>query len=89
MSPRDFWESTPAEFAAAMTAWHAAEETRERGAWERMRILAAITVQPHCKKRLSARRLVPLPWDGKNTPGNRSRPTKEELEAEWRAMKGG
>lgn len=32
-----------------------------------MRILAAISIQPHVKKKLTPRALLPLPWDrGKN-----------------------
>ena len=64
MSRSDFCACTPAEFAAAVKSWRAAEESRRRAAWERLRLLALMTVQPHVKQRLSPSKLMPLPWDG-------------------------
>ncbi len=64
MSRSDFCACTPAEFAAAVKSWREAEESRRRDAWERMRLLALMTVQPHVKQRLSPSKLMPLPWDG-------------------------
>lgn len=52
MSRSDFCACTPAEFAAAVKSWREAEESRRRDAWERMRLLALMTVQPHVKQRL-------------------------------------
>lgn len=41
----------------------------ERSAWERMRMLATICVQPYSKKRLKATELMRFPWDDtKNSP---------------------
>lgn len=31
--------------------------------WERARILATITVQPHLRNKITAEALLPLPWD--------------------------
>ena len=31
--------------------------------WERMRLLAAYTIQPHVKRKITAKKLLPLPWD--------------------------
>lgn len=31
--------------------------------WERMWLLATVTIQPHVKSRLKAEMLLPLPWD--------------------------
>lgn len=42
-------------------------EAQNRDAWERTRILAAITIQPHVKKKLTPKQLIPLPWDKKTT----------------------
>lgn len=64
MSRSDFCACTPSEFAAAVKSWREAEESRRRDAWERMRLLALMTVQPHVKQRLSPSKLMPLPWDG-------------------------
>lgn len=63
MGVADFCLCTPREFAAILRAWREEREGRERAAWERMRLLAAITVQPHCKKKVAPARLLPLPWD--------------------------
>lgn len=38
----------------------------ERSAWERMRMLATICVQPYSKKRLKATELMRFPWDDTN-----------------------
>lgn len=40
-------------------------EGQNREAWERTRILAAICIQPHVKKRVTPKQLIPLPWDKK------------------------
>ena len=64
MSRSDFCACTPSEFAAAVKSWRETEESRRRDAWERMRLLALMTVQPHVKQRLSPSKLMPLPWDG-------------------------
>lgn len=36
-----------------------------KGDWERMRLLATITIQPHLAKgkRITPEKLLPLPWD--------------------------
>lgn len=43
-------------------------ESQNHDAWERARIVAAIAIQPHCKKRITPRQLLPLPWDNKKQP---------------------
>ena len=45
-------------------AWADRRDVEARGEWERMRTLATITIQPHCKNRLTPEKLLPLPWDG-------------------------
>lgn len=68
MSLNDWEALSPEEFEACWHA-HADEMERvERGEWERMRLLATIVVQPHCKSKLTARKLLPLPWDGHREP---------------------
>ena len=39
------------------------EETLLHDQWERMRLLATITIQPHVKGKLSPQRLLPFPWE--------------------------
>lgn len=63
MSLGDFRLLTPGEFGSVGKAWGERRETSERGRWERMRLLASISIQPHVRRRLTPERLLPLPWD--------------------------
>lgn len=63
LSYEDFCGLDYDELAAVMGAWRDMKEQESRSEWERMRVLAAITVQPHCGKRVTPSELVPLPWD--------------------------
>lgn len=63
LSLPDFCALTPSEFRAVCDAWGRRNEGLEQGAWERMRLLATITIQPHVKKRLTPGQLLPLPWE--------------------------
>ena len=45
-------------------------EGQNRDAWERARTVAAIIIQPHVKKKITPKQLMPLPWDKK--PNHRS-----------------
>lgn len=74
ITPHDFRTMTPPEFKAVADARHQRDESAERGAWERMRTLAALTVQPHVSKKITPRTLVPLPWD-KNKCDSNDTPT--------------
>ncbi len=40
-------------------------EGQNRDAWERARTIAAIVIQPHVKKKITPKQLLPLPWDKK------------------------
>lgn len=63
MSYGDFCSLTPGEFSTVYKEYEEATESHERSEWERMRILAAVNIQPHVKKKITPRRLIPLPWD--------------------------
>lgn len=65
MSRGDFCASTIEEFEAVCKAWTEQRDSQWRDAWERMRMEAFITIQPHIKpgSRLTPARLLPLPWD--------------------------
>ena len=65
LSLADFCALTPAEFRAVCCSWTERCDADTQGAWERMRLLAAITIQPHVKRRLTPGQLLPLPWDRK------------------------
>jgi hypothetical protein len=66
-------------------------EPQERMEWERMRLLAAITIQPHCKKKMTPERLLPLPWDRdaqkNNPPKRRVDSTRERMMEVYRRSK--
>lgn len=51
------------EFEAICKAWAEREENLRRDRWERTRMLASITIQPHITKRITPHQLMPLPWD--------------------------
>lgn len=65
MSIAEFSGTTPDEFEAIAWFYAKAREEENEAAWERMRLLATITIQPHVKKKISPRSLLPLPWDKK------------------------
>lgn len=63
MSVPDFEHATPGEFTAILAQWREHNERREQAEWERMRLLATMVMQPHCKGRLKPEKILPLPWD--------------------------
>lgn len=56
---------TPAEVGAVCKAFHDAEDQRDRGAWERSRIMAYSNVSPYFGKgkKMKPQQFLPLPWD--------------------------
>jgi hypothetical protein len=63
MSYMDFCRCTPQEFFCIHKAFIAGEEEREKSEWERMRMLATITIQPHVKGHIKPQKLLPFPWE--------------------------
>lgn len=80
----DFCGLSPSEFSAVCEAHHTRREDVSREDWERMRLHATITVQPHSRKRLNARQLLPFPWETQRTTA----PTisKEEALARFKRL---
>lgn len=70
MSHDDFCKCTFGEFESICKAWREMTEGQHRDAWERARTVAAIVIQPHLKKgsKITAKQLLPLPWDKKQNP---------------------
>lgn len=68
------------EFEHITRAWHSMTDEQNRDEWERMRILATICIQPHTKKKLTPKQLIPLPWDRRRNRRNNNAPelTKEQ-----------
>ena len=67
LSVDDFLGMDTDEFDATSKAFGEHEDMLERERWERMRLLGLMTVQPWSKKKLTAEKLLPLPWDGDRT----------------------
>jgi len=65
LSYDDFCKLYIAEYAAVSKAWYLELEARQQGDWERMRLLATFSLQPHAKKPLTPEKILPLPWDHK------------------------
>lgn len=55
------------DFTAVYTAYAEQRDTDFKDKWERMRLLATITIQPHLSKnkKITPEKLLPLPWDKK------------------------
>ncbi len=88
MSYDDFCRCAPSEFTAVWRAWQEAEERREQGEWERLRMSCLCMLQPYSKKRLRAEDVMRFPWETGESPGTRgSTPelSAEEMEARRQA----
>ena len=79
LSYDDFCRLTPDEFNAVCKMYSDQEQTQYKDNWERMRILAAVTIQPHVKSKLTPQKLLPLSWDKKQP---RTRQRAEEVKSE-------
>ncbi len=80
MSRKDFCACTPHEFEEAARSFRQWHEAQRHDDWERMRLLACITVQPHVKGRVTPQGLMPLPWDNEGRQKKAAAPAmgKEE-----------
>ena len=86
LSYDDFCRMLPEEFEQVSKAFAEQREAESRGDWERMRLLATITVQPYVKGRLTPQKLLPLPWE-KQMPKKGQKPvSKEESKARFEAL---
>ncbi|MCD8265560.1 MAG: hypothetical protein LUC33_00245 [Prevotellaceae bacterium] len=63
MAYDDFCRLTFGEFDAVAGQWSRMRENDLKDNWERTRLAAAIVIQPHLRKRIQPKRLLPLPWD--------------------------
>lgn len=68
LSYDDFCRLDFNEFAAVYKAYAEQCDTDYKDKWQRMRLLATITIQPHLKKgsKVTPEKLLPLPWDKEN-----------------------
>lgn len=61
----DLRRLTVGEFEESVRQWMEKEEAKYHDEWERMRLLATISMMPHTKKHVTPHGLLPLPWDTK------------------------
>lgn len=83
MSRMDFEGSTPEEFRAVFDQWTRMMEQRERGDWERVRMLCASILQPYSSKALKPQDVMTFPWEKEVAPDER--PGQKETRHESRA----
>lgn len=83
----DLVRLTPEELLACFEAYTAERDMHTRDAWQRMRLHAAITVQPHIGKKITPEELFPLPWDETEDEAAPVRLTAEERAAELERVK--
>ena len=62
--------SAASESAAVWHAWQEADERREQGEWERLRMSCLCMLQPYSKKRLRAEDVMRFPWETGESPDN-------------------
>lgn len=63
MSRGDFMALTPTQWEHAARAWLDTRQADDRTQWERTRMLAMCTIQPHVTKRLKAEDVMRFDWD--------------------------
>ena len=63
LSHDDFYRCTIEELEEIFRRWEDRRESDIRTSWEQMRLHAVMTMQPHCKKRLNAKTILPFPWE--------------------------
>lgn len=64
----DFCRLYLSELEAIIDAYNRRKESEYHDEWERMRLQSTILVQPHIKKKMTPRALLPLPWDKPDKP---------------------
>lgn len=85
MSRDDFCACYLDEFEAIAKAWRERQEIKSQELWEQCRMLATISIQPHVKRRITPKQLLPFPWDRKASEAKRS--AVEELSPEDRLQR--
>lgn len=81
----DFCRLTPDEFRHVCKAYQDRQEADYKDEWARMRMLATIVVQPHVKKKLAPKDLLPFPWE--KAPKRKAVSLQEDKESLERLLK--
>lgn len=88
MRREDFLHSTPKEFMAVADQWRQMRDADTRDSWDRVRVLAAITLQPHLRKgrTVAPAELLPMPWDKPSAPKLTAAERKAAADTALRAL---
>lgn len=78
MSFHDFCLYTLSELESIFKAYSEMRERETREAWEMTRLHAVLTMQPHCKNRLSPEKILPFPWEKRKPKGGNSQIVDKE-----------
>ena len=81
LSYNDFCALTPEEFSHIYKAYSEERTAQYQDSWERMRMLAAITIQPYAKKGLTPHGLLPFPWEKKKPEHTKAAPAVSKEDA--------
>lgn len=84
MNYDDFLRVDVDAFSEIYKAYHDREENKARGEWERMRLLATISIQPHIKKSITPQKLLPFSWDHENDQDKQVAPRRTMTASEQR-----
>ena len=74
------------EFTACCRAYNEHRSAELHDAWERMRMLATIVIQPHVKRKITPQKLLPLPWEKKSAGAHKKALSREEDKAKFMAL---
>lgn len=85
----DFCQLTPTEFDAVCKAWQEQREQTMQDDWERMRLHATITIQPHLKSKIIPERLLPFPWEKSTKKAEAPKVSAEEARKRFERLVGG
>lgn len=77
----DFCDLTPDEFTHIYRAYSQEREAQYKDNWERMRMLAAITIQPYAKTHITPHGLLPFPWEKKKPEPTKAAPAVSKEDA--------
>ncbi len=83
----DFCLLTPFEFQAVVDAVSNHDDNQQRGAWERARIIACMSLAPWSKSRVRPEAVLPLPWDKKKKIAKRENCNPPRVETKEEAKK--
>lgn len=74
------------EFEAICESWQKMRDAEYKENWERVRMLATITIQPHVKQKLTAQKLLPFDWDKKILAAPKAAHTAVDMEKRRQRM---